>query len=359
MPRSLASLTLAFGLVAIPVRLFAVTKRGAALRFRWMTSEGDAVRQRLVAEPALQREVEPDQANARTPMPAEAREATPVLPPAEVAFGEPAGRRLGWPANLPPAGEVEGEDSESTEPSDSAEKERVRRTDLQKGLEVEPGRFVLFTQSELDALATPRRDSIDLVAFVPPHAVDPMYVDKSYYLAPVKRAERPYALLLRALQQTRRCALAKWAWRGREHPALLRPGDGVLVLHQLQSGDAVRDASELEVELPETSDTELQLAVQLIEQSSTETFNPMDHIDPARQRILEAAHRKLTGGAVFETPKPSAAAQGGDSAEIIDLVAALKASLTKPTPAARKPPRRSAVPAVTRRRAGGTPSRGQ
>jgi DNA end-binding protein Ku len=278
----------------------------------------------------------------------------PMPQSVEVAPDEPSGRRPEVRPAFPRAAELEGEDSGTTEHGDSAQHERVRHADLQKGLEVEPGRFVLFTQSELDALATPKRDSIDLVSFVPPHAVDPMYVDKSYYLAPVKRAERPYALLLQALQQTRRCALAKWAWRGREHPALLRPGNGVLVLHQLQSGDTVRDASELEVELPATSDAELQLAVQLIQQSSTDVFDPMDYIDPARQRILEAARHKLSGSAVFEaTHRPAAA----ESAEVIDLVAALKASLAKPEPAARKPPRRSAAAPGSRRRAGTTRSR--
>ena len=115
------------------------------------------------------------------------------------------------------------------------------------------------------------------MSFVPPHAVDPFRQQvESFYVAPARSAERPYALLLRALQQTRRCALARWAWRGREHPALIRPGEGVLVLHQLQSGDAVRDASELEVELPVLFGQELQLAVQLVEQSSAERFEPMD-----------------------------------------------------------------------------------
>jgi DNA end-binding protein Ku len=368
MTRSLASLTITFGLVAIPVRLHSVTKRSTALRFRWMTAEGDAVRQQWVAEPALERAGEPedpdrlhlpdqsdrpdgpsqwDRPAGRASVSSDKGEDMPLIS-FEAAAEAPSRRSPhARPASAPAAG-VEAEAPDTAVPAGDWRGEPVGRADLHKALEIEPGRFVLFTQPELDALATPRRDSIDLVSFVPPHAVDPMYVDKSYYLAPVKRAERPYALLLEALRQTRRCALATWAWRGPEHPALLRPGDGVLVLHQLQSGDAVRDASELGVELPAPSEAELQLAVQLIQQSSTDTFQPMDFIDPARQRILEAARRKLAGGSVFEKPEQPAAAE---SAQIIDLVAALRASLVKPEPPTRKPPRRSAMPAGLRPRA--------
>ena len=350
MPRSLASLTIAFGLVAIPVRLYPVTRRTSALRFKWMTAEGGAVRQRLVAEPV----VRPEPAN---PTPARAPWGSQAASDEGGAAAEPQpepedGVVRGWRMRML-GGPQHDEVSEAAATSEAAGErhgEGAQHAGLQKGLEIEPGRFVLFTPAELDALATTRRDSIDLVSFVPPQAVDPLYVEKSHFLAPAPRAERPFSLLMHAMQATNRCALATWAWRGREHPALMRPGNnGVLVLHQLQFGDAVRDPAELEVKLPAATGLELKLAVQLIEQSSSDRFEPLDFIDPAKQRILDAARRKLAGGAVVDKRIEPAAME---SAEVIDLVAALRASLATPAPQARRPPRRATSSAGPRKRAG-------
>jgi DNA end-binding protein Ku len=223
---------------------------------------------------------------------------------------------------------------------------QVTRATEQKGQENEPGPLVHFTPEELQELATPKRDTIDLVSFVPPHAVDPVYVEKSYYLGPAPRGERAYSLLVRALQDAGRCALARWAWRGREHPALLRPGDGALVLHQLHAGDAVRPVAELGVEPAEVTKAELQLALRLIEEASDETFEPMDFIDPARQRILQAARRKLEGGKAIDTSRRSEPPR--ESAEVIDLMAALRASLAKPETKARRPAQRVGAGAAPR-----------
>ena len=345
MPRSLATLTIAFGLVAIPVRLYPATQRSAVLRFRMMTPEGGTVRQRLEADlpgpasgeavPHRATEASPSEVFAgRHPMPtawhargtAETAETTATAQVAEAADDEP--------------------DTAGAPASSRGVPQPVTRSSVVKGLEVEPGRFVLFTPDELEALATPKRDSIDLVSFVPPHAVDPVYVEKSYYLGPAPRGERAYSLLVRALTDARRCALARWAWRGREHPALLRPGDGALVLHQLHSGDAVRPAATLGIALDEVTDAELQLALRLIQDASAETFEPMDFIDPARQRILQAAQRKLAGGKAIDTGRRDDAPR--ESAEVIDLIAALRASLARPETTARRPAQRVAAQAAPR-----------
>jgi DNA end-binding protein Ku len=342
MPRSLATLTIAFGLVAIPVRLYPATQRSAVLRFRMMTPEGGTVRQRLEADVpwTASREAEPHRATeasvseaivGRNPMPTawQARETAETAETAEAAE----------------RGDDEPDATAAPAPSRGVP-QAVTRSSVVKGLEVEPGRFVLFTPDELEALATPKRDSIDLVSFVPPHAVDPVYVEKSYYLGPAARGERAYSLLVRALTDARRCALARWAWRGREHPALLRPGDGALVLHQLHSGDAVRPVAALGIDLEEVTDAELQLALRLIEDASAESFEPMDFIDPARQRILQAAQRKLEGGNAIDTGRSNEAPR--ESAEVIDLIAALRASLARPETTARRPVQRVAAAAAPR-----------
>jgi DNA end-binding protein Ku len=335
-PRSLASLTITFGLVAIPVRLYSSALRQAVLRFRYMTAAGDPVRQRLEADaaPAPVADVHWNAADDAAAQPPETSASKPALgrpldPAPDASLDERAGPLdlIRSPIRSAPA-------------QSDARGQAVDRSSLRKGLEIEPGRFVLFTPEELEALATPPRDSIDVVAFVPPDAVDPVYVQKSYYLTPAERGARPFGLLVHAMQRTRRCALARWAWRGREHPALIRPAGGALVLHQLHAGDAVRPVSELGVEPVAVSAAELELAERLVEQLTVETFDPLQFIDPARQRILDAARRKLAGGETVERRRlPQFVA---DSSEVVDLLAALRASLATPTKP-RRPPRRAVV----------------
>lgn len=346
MPRSLATLTIAFGLVAIPVKLYSATRRSVKLRFQWVTPKGEPVRQELVADPG-----------ETAPMEGALADSLPTRP---TLFSVPRlddGRGRGSEAidtsedepdpQLPMAGR---EWPGSAVEAPVSRSQAMSRSTLSKALELEPGKFVLFTPAELKALETPRRDSIDLVSFVPPHAVDPIYVEKSYFLAPAAGAERAYSLLIRALQQTGRCALARWAWRGGEHPALLRPWDQVLVLHQLHAGDAVRTPSQFDIEDTAVSEQELDLAVRLVAGSAQADFDPMEYLDPARQRILDAAYRKLAGGKVIERQRSEPAAQSG---AVVDLMAALKASLKGAPAAVRQPPRRASsvdVPTVVRRR---------
>jgi DNA end-binding protein Ku len=331
MPRSLATLTIAFGLVAIPVRLYPATQRSAVLRFRMMTPEGGAVRQRLEADAAWT---------------ADLRSAEPGEPARVRAMAGAGGSSAPTPASEAPEMANDGADASGEPAAGPAVSQQLTRSAVLKGLEIEPGRFVLFTPEELQDLATPKRDTIDLVSFVPSHAVDPVYVDKSYYLGPAARGERAYSLLVRALQDAGRCALARWAWRGREHPALLRPGDGALVLHQLHAGDAVRPLAGLGVDLLGVTKGELQLALRLIEEASAETFEPMDFIDPGRQRILQAAQQKLEGGKAIDTSARSELPR--ESAEVIDLMAALRASLAKPETKARRPAQRVGAVAASR-----------
>jgi DNA end-binding protein Ku len=359
----LATLTIAFGLVAIPVRLYAATQRSAELRFRWMTPQGGVVRQRLEAElPPAAEGNSPEWMNAgdagdEAAAPDAADAALPAAVPGSASrLGQagmpistaPRAAHQGLAGSLAPPPRMSRHEPEADAlPPPATGLRPVSRSALHKGLEIEPGRVVLFTPAELEALATPARDSIDLAAFVPPHAVDPVYVEKSYYLSPAERSERPFSLLLHALLRSGRCALARWAWRGKEHPALLRAGDGVLVLHQLHAGDAVRPASQVRAELPAASEPELQLALRLIEQSAADSFDPLQFIDPARQRILDAARRKLAGGEAIVTRSDEPVAP---SAEVIDLMAALRASLARPqgegAQAPRRQPRRAAAAAV-------------
>ena len=137
----------------------------------------------------------------------------------------------------------------------------IERSEMVKGYEFEKGRFVLFTPDELKALQEASRQMIDIVSFIPERSVDPIYYDKAYYLAPDKRGAKPYTLLLRAMQESSRCALAKWAWRSKDYVVQIRPGEGGLVLQQLLYADEVRRLSDFDIALAEVSDAEVQLAL--------------------------------------------------------------------------------------------------
>jgi DNA end-binding protein Ku len=200
-----------------------------------------------------------------------------------------------------------------------------------KGYEFEKGKFVLFSADELKALEEGSRQTIDIVAFIPEHAVDPIYYDKAYFLAPDKRGAKPYNLLLRAMRDTGRCALAKWAFRSKEYVVQIRPAEGGMVLQQLLYAEEVRSLADLDIEQVDVGDAELKLAKQLIEQISVDTYDPTEFVDEEKKRILAAVEEKIAGKQIVAPEHVEATAAG---AQVLDLVAALRASLQKtPSPA--------------------------
>ena len=228
--RSIASLTLSFGLVSIPVRLYSAPESLAAIRFKLMGAGGARLRQQYVAD-------EPAAA-------IEAPELEPAPPPARLRSVPAQMAREDDRFEPPPP------------PAPAAEPALVERSDMVKGYEYEKGKFVLFTDDELKALQESSRQTIDIVAFMPAGAIDPVYYDKAYFLAPDKRGGKPYNLLLKALRATKRCALAKWAWRSKEYVVQVRPTDGGLVLQQLLYADEVRSIEDLKIELGEVGDAD-------------------------------------------------------------------------------------------------------
>lgn len=197
----------------------------------------------------------------------------------------------------------------------------VPREALVKGYEFAKDQYVLFTEEELKAIETPKGDSIEISEFVPADQVDCLYLDRAYYLGPDKGGARAYRLLAAALEQTGRVAIGRYATRGRQYLILLRPKDGVLVMEQLRYADEVRAASEVAVEEGEVKEQELELAVRLVEQLASEEFRPESYRDEVRQQILELIQRKVEGREITLAPAEEPQVQ------IIDLMAALKASL--------------------------------
>jgi DNA end-binding protein Ku len=203
----------------------------------------------------------------------------------------------------------------------------VAREDMAKGYEFAKDQYVMFSPEELKALEEAGTHSADITEFIPAQAIDPVYYDRAYYLGPDKGGAKPYALLARALKETGRCALGRWAARGKQYIVLIRPlATGLvegLVMQQLLYAAEVRSINDLDIPKTEVKPAELKLAQQLIEQQAVEKFDPAAYTDEVRARIEAAIQKKIEGQ---EITMAEAAQQG---AQVIDLMEALRASLEK------------------------------
>ncbi|MGH7483928.1 MAG: Ku protein [Longimicrobiales bacterium] len=213
--------------------------------------------------------------------------------------------------------------------------EVVERDDMVKGYEFSRGQYVLFSEDELKALEAQGNSQIDISEFVPVVEVDRLYVDKTYYLGPDKGGARAYLLLAAALEETGLAALARYAARGKQYLVLVRPREGGLVMEQLKYADEVRPFSEVPIDQGEVRKEELKLAVQLVEQAASTSFDPAPYRDDVRERVLELIQKKVEGEDITQAPAEVPQTQ------VIDLMEALKASLAKSGEAERKPARRA------------------
>jgi DNA end-binding protein Ku len=206
-------------------------------------------------------------------------------------------------------------------PKDS---EIVTRDHMVKGYEFTKDQYVSFTEDEIKQMAEETQKAIEITEFVPASEVDPVYFDGAYYLGPDQGGEKAYKLLSEAMKQTSRSALAKWSARGKQYLVMIRPMKNGLVMQQLLYADEVKPFSEVPVGEAELKDSEMKLAVQLVEQIASDEFKPEHYEDEVKKRYHEAIQRKVDGQEVTAAPE-------APRAQIIDLMEALKASLASKT----------------------------
>src|SRR5262245_12725759 len=164
-PRAIASLTVSFGLVSIPVKLFSATESSHAISFNLLHKEcGSRLKQQYLC----------------------VKDEVPV------------------------SGD-----------------------EMVKGYEFAKDQYVMFTPEELKAMEEAGTHSADIAEFVPIESIDPVYFDRAYYLAPDKGGAKPYALLTQALRESKRCAIGRWAARGKQYIIMIRPVEDGLVMQQL------------------------------------------------------------------------------------------------------------------------------
>ena len=181
--RSIASLTISFGMVSIPVKLYSATEASRAISFNLLHKAcGSRLKQQYLC----------------------VKEEVPVA-----------------------------------------------REDMAKGYEFAKDQYVMFSPEELKALEEAGTQSADITEFIPAKAIDPVFFDKAYFLGPDKGGAKPYALLARALKESGRCAIGRWAARGKQYIVLIRPVDtGLvegLVMQQLLYATEVRSINDLDI----------------------------------------------------------------------------------------------------------------
>ena len=194
--------------------------------------------------------------------------------------------------------------------------------DIVKGYEVGHDKYVMLTKEELESVEPGRSRSIDVESFVSLHEIDPVYYDKSYYLAPKDGGEKAYALLRAAMEHSERVAIGRFVMRSKQHLAAIRPSGSVLILETLFFGDEVRPLRDLDLpKRTKVPERELRIAEQLID-ALTVDFDPAACTDTYRERVLDLIEAKAKGEEIVVERDDKSAAP------VTDLMAALEASLT-------------------------------
>ena len=227
----------------------------------------------------------------------------------------------------------------------SAEDEEVPYEEIVKGYEISPDRYVVITPDELEALEPRKTKTVDIEDFVDLEEIDPLYYDHPYYLLPGQGAQKPYKLLVEAMTEANKVAIARVVIRSKEQLVAIRPVGEILAMASMNFADEVIDPDSFD-EAPgddvETRKREVEMAQQLIE-SLTSEFDPAKYHDTYRERVLEMIEAKAEGQEISVQPAE-------EPAPVPDLMAALEASLeaakdkgggngaaTKKKPARKKP----------------------
>jgi len=201
--------------------------------------------------------------------------------------------------------------------------EHVDPDDVVRAFELEQGRFVPIEPEDLDRLDVELTHSVDICDFVCLDEIDPIYFRQAYYLVPQEGGEKPYQLLVRALDETGRVGIAKVVIRNKQHLACLRPWEGVLVLETMYYAEEVRRPAEVAGEAAAGDGlrkAEVEMAKSLVENLSAE-FDPERYDDTYRSELLELIRSKAEG-----TPLPEPAEE---EPQVVDLMQALRESVER------------------------------
>jgi DNA end-binding protein Ku len=231
----------------------------------------------------------------------------------------------------------------------SVDGEEVSYDDIAKGYETEDGEMVVITDDDLKNLPNQSSKEIAVEKFVPADQIDPMLLDRSYYLEPEKGAAKAYALLRDALEASDRMALVAVAIRNRKNMAVLRVREGIIILQTMIWADEIRSSDFANLgDVGSATERELSMATMLVDSLSGD-WDPEEFQDDYAEAVQVMVETKLSGGEVKHAPEPK------DTGEVVDLLEALQRSVdrakaSRGEPAAEK----KSAPAAAKKSASGS-----
>jgi DNA end-binding protein Ku len=220
--------------------------------------------------------------------------------------------------------------------------EEVPPDRIKRGYEISKGRYVMIEPDELDVLRPKGSHAIEIEEFVDLDEIDPLYFEQPYYLVPDARGVKPYKLLVEAMQDMNKVAIGRIIVRSKERLVAIRTVDGMLCIETMRYSDEVLPRAGLvpDDEEVELTDRERAMARQLVESLASDEFQPEKYEDEYRKQVLDLIERKAAGEEIVAEPVVEA------PAKVLDLVAALEASLEKAQGAKERHPSASAASAA-------------
>jgi DNA end-binding protein Ku len=196
----------------------------------------------------------------------------------------------------------------------------IERSEIVKGYEYEPGQYVLIDPDDIKKITPPSEKTMEILAFLEQDSVDPIYFESSYLAMPEEHAEKPYSLLIKALNDTKKMGVAKITMHQREYTVFIRTRNNGLTIHTMYYANEIAEVpgygKGLDVKL---KPDEVKLADQLVENLSA-PFRPEAYRDEFQEKLNELIEAKLKGKTITVAPKPG-------KAPVIDMMEALKRSL--------------------------------
>jgi DNA end-binding protein Ku len=204
----------------------------------------------------------------------------------------------------------------------SADGQVIDRSDTVKGYEFRKGEYIVIEPEEIKKIEPRTAKTMEILEFVKTDDVDPVFFESSYYMVPEEAGRRPYALLTKALEESKYVAIAKLTMHNREYTVFLRPHEGGMMLHTMYYAEEVRKVEGFGAPDVELKDAEVKIAHQLIEALAAD-WDPEKYHDEFQENLKKLIETKLEGGTVSEVEKPR------KLAPVVDLMSALKQSLAE------------------------------
>ncbi len=221
----------------------------------------------------------------------------------------------------------------------NAEGDEVPYEQIVKGYEISKDSYVIVTEDELAALSPKASRMIDITDFVLEEQIDPVFYDAAYFLVPDELARKSYTLLSRAMEESGRVAIATFVMRTKQYLVAIRPTEGRLMMSTMVYADELVSPEEIpgleELEDIDVSDAELAMAGQLIDSLATD-FEPDQYRDTYREKVLDLLEQKASGEIQSIEAAPAA-----EEAAVVDLLAALEASVNAAKEARKKPAKKA------------------